>query len=414
MKTGPSIDSLPLAWLFVDMNSFFASVEQQLRPELREMPVAVIPVESDGSCVIAASREAKRFGIKTGTGVREARVLCPGIRFVKARPAEYVRSHHAIAVSINRHALIHKAYSIDEWAIRLCKAQRGAHQAVELGQQIKAQILQDHGACITCSIGIAPTRLLAKIGSDLQKPDGMTVLEIRDLPDRFEGHSLQSLVGIGAGMVKRLESNGVRTIRDLWGLDRRQSVAVWGSVSGAQWWAGFHGIDEPEISTRRRSMSHSNVLEPRFRNEAGARGILTRLVCRLGGRLRSDGYLATALSVSVSDDRDEAFSSSLELPSVQDNASLLEAFYRLWKRREVGARPPWQVGAVVSGLVPVGQVAGNLFERADRSVRLSRTIDAIHGKWGLSSIYVGSMHHVRQPMDDKIAFGRIPSSREAL
>lgn len=403
-----------LAWLFVDMNSFFASVEQQFRPELRGVPVGVVPVKSEGTCVIAASREAKAFGVKTGTGVREARAMCPGIQFVKARPALYVNVHHAIAASIERCVPFHKAYSIDEWAIRLCGIERDPVVAADLGRRIKSQIRADHGECITCSVGIAPTRLLAKIASNLQKPDGLTVLQMKDLPDRVERQSLRSLTGIGAGMAARLEQNNVRTIRDLWNLSRRQSIAVWGSVTGAEWWAGFHGIDEPEIPQRKSSMCHANVLEPRLRNEPGAHGILTRLICRLGARLRHEGYLATALSISISDRDGGRFSTTLELPSVHDNASLLEAYAKMWAKRGPSARNPLQVGAVVSGLVRVEQVEGNLFKQADRSVRLSRTMDTIHGKWGLSSIYMGSMHDVRQKMEDKIAFGRIPSRRGAL
>lgn len=403
-----------LAWLFVDMNSFFASVEQQLRPELRGVPVGVVPVKSEGTCVIAASREAKAFGVKTGTVVREARAICPGIQFVKARPAVYVDVHHAIAASIERCVPIHKAYSIDEWAIRLCGIERDAVAAADLGSRIKAQIRKDHGEFITCSIGIAPTRLLAKFASNLKKPDGLTVLQMHDLPHRLEHLVPRDLTGIAAGISARLEANGVRTIRDLWNLSRRQSIAVWGSVTGAEWWAGFHGIDEPEIPQRKSSMSHANVLEPRLRNEPGAHGILTRLICRLGARLRHEGYLATALSISISDRDGGRFSTALELPSVHDNASLLEAFAKIWAKRGASVRNPLQVGAVVSGLVRVEQVEGNLFKQADRSVRLSRAMDTIHGKWGLSSIYMGSMHDVRQPMEDKIAFGRIPSRRGAL
>lgn len=414
MPPEPFIELSPLAWLFVDMNSFFASVEQQLRPELRGVPVGVVPVKSEGTSVIAASREAKAFGVKTGTGVREARAMCPGIQLVKARPAVYVEVHHAIATSIERCVPFHKAYSIDEWAIRLCGVERDPLVATDLGRRIKARIRADHGECITCSVGIAPTRLLAKIASNLQKPDGLTVLETKDLPDRLEHQSLRSLTGIGAGMAVKLERNGVRTIRDLWGLSRRQSIAVWGSVHGAVWWAGFHGIDEPEIPQRKSSMCHANVLEPRLRNEAGAHGILMRLICRLGGRLRHEGYLATALSISISDRDGGHFSTTLELPSVHDNASLLEAYAKMWAKRGPSARNPLQVGAVVSGLVRVEQVEGNLFKQADRSVRLSRAMDTIHGKWGLSSIYMGAMHDVRQKMEEKIAFGRIPSQRGAL
>ena len=101
------------------MNSYFASVEQFLRPELRGRPVAVVPVETDSTCVIAASLDAKRFGVRVGTGVREARRMCPGINLVKARPSTYVEVHHRLLESVDRCVEVHRVYSIDEWTVRL-------------------------------------------------------------------------------------------------------------------------------------------------------------------------------------------------------------------------------------------------------------------------------------------------------
>lgn len=404
----------PLAWLFVDMNSFFAAIEQHLRPALRGRPVGVIPVQAEGTCIIAASREAKTHGIRTGTCVREARQRCPAIRLIVARPAEYVHIHHAVFRSIERCAPIHKAYSIDEWAIRLVGHQRSPESALALGRRIQSQLLADFSPVLTCSIGIAPTRLLAKIASDLHKPDGLTLLPLHELPDRLEHQSPQALCGIGPGLAARLEQRGVRTVRDLWNQNREQAIALWGSITGAHWWAGFHGIDEPEMPTRRRSMSHASVLAPRFRNETAVHGILTRLICRLGVRLRADHFLAGTLGIQVSFLRGERFSASLELPHVQDTNALLRAFARLWERRPLFTAPPVQVNAVVSGLTPAAQVAECLFEQDRRMNRLSRAMDAITERWGGSSIYLGSMHECRHPMDEKIAFGRIPPSLQGL
>src|SRR5262245_53022329 len=104
-------------WLFTDMDAYFASVEQHLRPELRGRPVGVIPVETESTCVIAASYDAKRYGVKTGTGVRDARRLCPGIKLVKARPSIYVEKHHELLRSVDQIAQVEKVYSIDEWSV---------------------------------------------------------------------------------------------------------------------------------------------------------------------------------------------------------------------------------------------------------------------------------------------------------
>ncbi len=320
-------------WLFIDMNSYFASVEQHLRPELRERAIGVIPVESEYTSIIACSYDAKQCGVKTGTSVQDARRLCPGILLVKARPDVYVRVHHAILRSIDLCVPIHKVYSIDEWAIQLWGEEQKTARALALGRQIKNQLLKDFGPCLTCSIGIAPTRLLAKIASDLHKPDGLTALSVKELPDRLDSFSLDDLCGIGHGMVARLEAQGIHTVRDLWAISKREAIAVWGSVTGGNWWAGFHGYDEPELPTRRRSMSHASVLDPKFRNEEGAHGIMVRLLCRLGARLRHDGYFAQCLRAHVKDVHDNYWFQEAMLPCVQDTPTLLAKFHVLWQRR---------------------------------------------------------------------------------
>jgi DNA polymerase-4 len=399
-------------WMWTDMNSYFASVEQMLRPELRGRPVGVVPVESEGTCVIAASSQAKRFGVKTGTKVPEARRLCPGMVFVRARPKQYVRTHHEILQCVERCVPICKVYSIDEWTIHLTGPDRLPEQARNLAIRIKQEMLREFGSELTCSIGIAPTRLLAKIASKLQKPDGLTLLSVDDLPGRLESVPLGSLYGIGVNMLARLERHGVRNIRELWEISRQQAIRVWGSVSGAHWWAGFHGEDEPEAPTRRRSMTHGNVLEPKFRNLEGAKGILIRLVCRLGQRLRQDGYLARTLQLSVRDPAGQAFHSSMHLPLVHDSPSLLWHFDKLWEQFLSAPLRPFKVDVTVSDLAPVSHVPRSLFPADDKRQKVSATMDQINQRCGASTVYLGLMHDYRHEMEAKIAFGRIPDEAD--
>lgn len=396
-----------LNWMLIDMNSFFASVEQHLRPELRGRKVAVVPVDSEYTSVIAASQDAKKCGIRTGTRVRDARQMCPDIVILKARPDTYVQVHHAILRSVDQCLPIEKVYSIDEWAIRLIGAERERERAIALGRQIKCQLLKDFSPWLTCSIGIAPTRLLAKIASELQKPDGLTVLVPDDLPARLEHLSLNDLCGIGRGMLDRLREQGIHSVRDLWALSKQDAIRIWGSVQGGYWWAGFHGHDEPELTTRHHSMSHANVLNPQFRSDDGAYGILNRLICRLGARLRHEGYVAQRLHVFLKDADGVGWSKDLALPLVQDTTTLLAQFEKLWQRRTRVHRP-LKVGATVTGLVLADQLAKPLFKEMEKPQEVSLAIDKINRRWGAQAVYFGSMHHFRHEMDDKIAFGRIP------
>ena len=395
-------------WVFLDMNSYFASAEQHLRPELRGHPVGVIPMVTESTCVIAASVEAKRFGVRTGTGVPEAKRLCPEIRLVKARPEGYVRLHHEVARSIDRHLPIHKAYSVDEWAMRLMGDECVVGRALEIGRRIRAQMLGDFSEALPCSIGIAPTRLLAKIACELEKPNGLTALTVRDLPGRLSHLELTDLTGINTGVVSRLNQHGVRTVEELWALSRRDAVAAWGSVVGGDWWAGFHGVDEPERATRKRSMGHQNVLEPRLRTEDGARQMLARLIYRLGTRLRREGMLADRLCFSVRCKEGQGFSREVPLGLVNDTPTLLRRFREGWRSRPALWSVPWRVGADVTKLVHESQATGCLFGEPVVGNRLSATLDAINTRWGPTAAFFGALHDCSHEMDEKIAFGRVP------
>mgnify|MGYP001241766274 FL=1 len=129
-----------LTTLYLDMNAYFASVEQQERPELRGQPVGIVAVETDTTCCIAASYEAKSFGVKTGTIVRQARQICPGLRIVIARPDVYVQYHHDIVAAVERCLPVTGVHSIDEMACRLMGEEQQPHQAVNLARQIKQSI----------------------------------------------------------------------------------------------------------------------------------------------------------------------------------------------------------------------------------------------------------------------------------
>ena len=165
-----------LRWLFFDLNSFFASVEQQERPELRGRPVAVVPSATDRTCAIAASYEAKAHGIKTGTKIYDAKTLCPDLVCVLARHDVYVDYHARVFAEVARHIPVDKVCSIDEGACRLSPPDQNAAAATTLAHQIKAGLKACIGPFVRCSIGIAPNMFLAKVATGMEKPDGLTIL----------------------------------------------------------------------------------------------------------------------------------------------------------------------------------------------------------------------------------------------
>lgn len=405
-------------WLFVDMDSFFASVEQHLRPELRGRMVGIIPVESQGTCIIAASRDAKALGIKVGTPVREARALNPDIILVKARPRIYVSIHHAILRSVDRCAPVYKVYSIDEWSIRLIGKERTAANAISLAHRIKQQLLTDFSPHLACSIGIAPTRLLAKIGSDIEKPNGLVVLDPAALPARLDHLKLTDLPGIASGMLERLHAAGIRSVRELWNISAQDSRRIWNSSSGEDWWHGFHGNDIPEQATTRSTITHASVLAPEFRTDTGARGILIRLICKGAARLRQHQHASHRLGISVRSYSGKNWNVDAPLEGTQSTLAIVRAFESLWLTRPWSAHPKsWepiaQVSMTLSRLTPLESTTPSLFAEDARLQSISNAMDRINKRWGNHSVYLGSMHNFRHEMEDKIAFGRIPDDDPA-
>jgi DNA polymerase-4 len=397
-------------YLFLDMNAFFASVEQQLRPELRGKPVAVVPMLAETTCCIAASYEAKRYGIKTGTLVREARLLCPGLELIEARPKEYIRVHHQILQAVDSVLPVEAVLSIDELVCKLMGREKEPENALKLGQQVKAAIYRRVGEELRCSVGLGPNRFLAKVAAEMHKPDGLTLLQPSDLPHRLYSLQLRDLPGIGPGMERRLFKHGVTTVEGLYRLSALQLAQVWGSrVHGLAWWHRLRGADLPEAPTRRRSLGHSHVLPPVFRSEAGARAVLTRLVHRAAARLRHEGYWAGSLALFVrflEGGEKRKWDAHIRIQPSQDTLTLLRVALGLWQQKPEGT--PFKVGVVLGNLISGDQLSEPLFESEQKLVRLAQAMDKANSKYGPRALYFAGMHRTEQSAVTRIAFNRIP------
>src|SRR5262249_42901654 len=156
--------------------------------------------------------EAKKYGVKTGTQIREAKLLCPGLHCVLARHDAYVRYHHRILEEVVRHTPINRVWSIDELSSRLPPEKRNRPEAVKIATRIREGRWKNVGEVINCSIGFAANALLAKIAGDMQKPNGLTILEPADLPGPLLDLKLTDLPGINTRMEARLNSAGITSV----------------------------------------------------------------------------------------------------------------------------------------------------------------------------------------------------------
>ena len=396
-----------LKWLSLDMNSYFASVEQQFLPELRDRPVAVVPVMAGNTCAIAASYEAKRYGIKTGTKVFEARRLCPDLQVVEAQPPLYVQVHEQIVAAVDSVLPVEKVTSIDEMFCKLGLRQREPDEAVAVAEEVKRAVRDKVGEHLLCSVGLAPNRFLAKIAGKLQKPNGLTLLELKDLPHKLYPLSLRDLTGIGGRMHARLEDYGVSTVEQLCSLTRKDLRNVWKSVLGERWWYALRGYELPEQPERRRTLSHSHVLPPEFRSPEGAKAVLVRLVHKAAARLRKLRYWAGGMAVSVSYARWGKWKASAPLASCQETQTIVWTLSELYKRHP-SAGTPLKVSVVLYDLVHEAYRTPPLFEEDARKSELTRAMDAVNVRFGSNAVYLAAMHSSLHTAPARIAFTHIP------
>ncbi len=397
---------MSLTTLFIDMNAYFASVEQQERPELRYRPVVVVPVMTDSTCCIAASYEAKRYGIKTGTQVGQARRMCPELRLVEARPDLYVRYHHAIIAVVESCIHVQAIHSIDEMSCRLMGVEKEPKQAIEIAHRIKEVLRREIGEHVRCSIGLGPNRILAKVAGDMKKPDGLVVIGREELPQRLYGLELTDLPGIGPRMRERLGGHGIDTVRELCALSEEQLRNIWHSVLGGQWWHWLRGYDLPDAPTHRRTVGHSHVLPPKLRNREDARAVLIRLIHRAAARLRNLHYWAKQMMVYVRFLPQGSWTARADLNLCQDTLTMVEVFSMLWRRCPRGT--PLQVGVTLFDLVAKANATLPLFEGERNRVKLAQTMDRLNARFGAQTVYLGSVHEVLDDAPVRIAFTNIP------
>jgi len=401
---------MPLTTLWVDMDAFFASAEQHLQPALRGRPVGVVPVfTADGrpaatSCCIAVSYEARPSGVKTGTLVHHARRLCPGIRFAHARPAEYVRLHHAILETVETVLPVDQVYSIDEFACRLLGAERDPARVADLGVAIKCALRHRFSDALTCSIGVAPNRLLAKVAADQRKPDGINVVEPSMLPGALLDLPLDDWPGISRGMSARFNRFGVTTTEGMYTLSEAEMNRVFGSVDGKRWWMLIRGFDLPDKRTVRRTLGHQHVLPPEKRGRDEARRVLVRLLAKAAQRLRREGYRASELVCAARLLPAGQWSRRTILPPTSSTRVLLSAMGEQWV-----TAPDARflvVAVTLQRLTPSGFAPAPLFAGEQAEERLDRAIDCINARFGYAAIHPASADVASAPM--RISFSMVP------
>ncbi len=424
-----------LKWLFMDLNSYFASVEQQERPHLWGKPVAVVPMMTDYTCAIAASYEAKAYGIKTGTQIKDAKRMCPNLACVLARHDKYVEYHHKIVEEVVLHTPINRIWSIDELSSRLPPSKRTVEAATKVAMKIKNGIWDNVGSAINCSIGLAPNTLLAKIAGDMKKPDGLVILRQEDLPGPLFDLKLTDLPGIGKNMEKRLHKAGVRSVEDFWNISPKHARKIWGSVQGERFWYWLHGYDFEVPETGNVMLGHSRILDPELRSPEKARQMARRLLTKATYRLRRKGFYASCLSLGVKTPDGLRWGGEMRMPPARDPFTFLTQLDALWEdmlryfythhyspaaRGYNGLRFK-KVSVTLHKLGNHDQISYDLFETGQKETlemirkhdALAEALDKLHTKYESETVTLGvPPKTLAGHVGTKIAFSRVPEKEE--
>jgi DNA polymerase-4 len=388
---------------------------------------------ADTTSCIAASYEAKALGIKTGTQVGEAKRLCPGIILIEGNHTEYAKYSKAISDAVELACPVAHNPSIDEMCCQLIGREQEPPRARKIALEIKQSIYKNVGEALRCSIGMAPNRYLAKIASDMQKPDGLIGLLPSQLPRAIAHLELRDLPGVGARTEVRLNAKGIHTMEQLLALDRTGMHSLFNSVWGDRMYhwlrGGETGDDGATVAGDvQKSLGHSHVMAPEFRTEEGAWAIANKLLHKAAMRLRMEKFYTGSMSVAIryqltkeqaermkskrhySGIKQSGWGMEARFRQCQDTLTLLEAMRGMWARRPQGPefQKPFFIGITLRDLIPEDEHQEELFGDPDNRGQLSATMDKLNLKYGHTTLHFGSMLPARESAPTRIAFTQIP------
>ncbi len=406
--------------LYLDFDGFFASVMQQAMPHLRGRPVGVIPFDTDqpdSTSVIACSKEAKAAGCKNVMRVSEARAICPELILVPQRPDLFRRAHNTLMNEIYCEIPIETVKSIDEMTCKLDK--RAIADPLGLAKRIKQRLARNVGEYITCSIGFATNRMLAKIACKVDKPNGVTIWRPEDLPAPLFNLPIDAVPGVGRRMQTRLALAGIGSISDLWLAQPKRLRALWGNVNGERMWYALHGYDLHAMPTSRSMFGHGRVLPPDSRKVQDAENASRLLLAKAAFRMRRAGFSAGSLSLMLVM-RGTSWFNQRTLHAVQDDQACFEGLRELWQKakREIPQRA-WiiQVHVTLGELSRADQRQLDLLLNDDKArcknEKLTKTMDGLNRRFGQRVISLGPW---KPPpggyAGGKISYNRIPSAED--
>ena len=387
---------MPKIIFHLDMDSYFASVEQQANPSLRGLPIGITGKPIESTIIVTASREGKRFGLKAGMPVWEAKKLCPQLMLVPGDSSKYLAMTQRFIDLLKQVTPMIEVSSIDEVYMDVTQEARDYGGALRLAQSIRRDFRSELGKHITATIGIAGSKTFAKLIAKRHKPDGIGYLDPEELPELLANTSVTEICGIGQRIERRLSRLGIRTLAQLGQCPLpilKNEFGVYGLFYKA---VGLGQDPTPVVPYTEipppKSMGHSRTLPPDFRSRDVALTVLRGLCDLVASRLRRHGYMARTVHCGFSLDVMSCHygkQTTLTLPS-DDGASIYEACMRVLSIIPVKPDAMARVGVSATNLVDEKGVAIPLLPEDQTRRRMNRAIDVIQSRFGISAIQVAA------------------------
>lgn len=408
--------------MHIDLNSCFATVEQQSRPLLRGQPVAVLNRRTEHTMIVTASYEAKAMGVKLGMSFREAKRLCPALVGIESDPPKYRYVYHKLMDIMSDYSPHFRMKSIDEGVIdfALSPAAIRDRDLVEVGREIKQRLRDEVGIAMRCNVGIAPNRFLAKMAASLHKPDGLDVITHENLRAVMGELKLQDLTGIAARNEHRLNAVGIYTPIDLLDATPETLFVAFKSICGYQWHQRMRGWEVDDVDYDLKSCGRQYVMEARDMTREQVTQRMHHLVESVGAKLRGQGKSARGVGVYMRLGRSE-----IGLDRGNGRWGRKGSY---WHEKYLAPLPffsdaaIWEIAARLLTHAPLGDVREigihcyhlhdslsdqlSLFgDQLMRTQQVTRAVDEVNARYGSRTIHsadtLGTDHFVKQ----KIPFG---------
>ncbi|MCE9636584.1 MAG: DNA polymerase IV [Planctomycetes bacterium] len=377
----------PRCILHLDMDAFYASVEQRDFPALRGKPI-LVGFDSPRSVVTTASYEARPFGCRSALPMSVAKRMCPHAIVVPPRFEAYAEASSKVFAILESLSPLVEPLSLDEAFVDVTGTERLLGPPVALAATIRARVRSE--LQLTASVGVAPNKFLAKLASDLRKPDGLTVIGAGDVERMLAPLPVGRIWGIGPKTAERLAAEGIRTIADLRRVGADELERRHGD-SGRHWWELAWGIDDRPVvpDTQAKSLGQERTFETDLPDADVVRSILLAETEDVARRVRRSGFLAREVSVKIRFGDFETITRQATLPAATDvTAELWAGALSLFDRWARGSFRPVRLIGVTASRLSVGGRQAALFDEAghERKRRADLVSDAIVAKFGAGAV----------------------------